>query len=147
MVDGETGPAQSQDSRIYTEIIMKGRTTAWLRKKAKRGFRGYPIATVAFYGPAADFATKVVATIVPDEGCNPDPMERWFAQDMDVRTDPEIGEQVIAFVRAHGALSIVVTEGIIGCPHEEGVDYPDGTTCPQCPYWAGRDRWTGERVH
>ncbi|MGJ5817347.1 hypothetical protein [Paludibaculum fermentans] len=123
---------------------MKGRTTAWLCKKAKRGFRGYPIATLAFYGPAVDFATKVVASIFPDEGCDPDPMERWFAQDTDVRTDPEIGEQVIAFVKAHGALSIVVTDRIIGCPHEEGVDCADGTPSTQCPHGAGRDRWTGE---
>ncbi len=126
---------------------MKGRTTAWLRKKAKRGFRGYPIATVAFYGPTGDFASKVVASIFPDEGSDPVAMGRWFAKDTDVRTDPEIGEQVIAFVRGHAALSIVVTDGLIGCPHEEGIDYPDGTSCPQCPYWAGRDRWTGERVH
>lgn len=126
---------------------MKGRSAVWLRKKAKRGFRGYPIATVAFYGPTADFATKVVASIVPGEGCDPDPLDRWFSQDTDVRTDPEIGEQVIAFLTAHGARSVVVTDGIIGCPHEEGVDYPDGATCPRCPYWAGRDRWTRERIH
>ena len=32
----------------------------------------------------------------------------------------------------------------LGCPHEEGVDYPEGQICPQCPFWAHRDRWTGE---
>jgi hypothetical protein len=35
---------------------------------------------------------------------------------------------------------------IIGCPHEEGIDY-EGATCPACPFWAGRDRWTGKRLH
>jgi hypothetical protein len=40
----------------------------------------------------------------------------------------------------------VVTDGIIGCPHEEGTDYPEGASCPQCPYWAGRDRFTHERI-
>jgi hypothetical protein len=34
-----------------------------LGKKNKRGFRGYPIATVALYGPTSDFATKVVVTV------------------------------------------------------------------------------------
>ena len=24
------------------------------------------------------------------------------------------------------------------------LDYPDGTACPQCPFWANRDRWSGE---
>ena len=86
-------------------------------------------------------------SIVPAEGCDPDPMRRWFSLDTDVRADYEIGEQLIAFLAEHGALSVVVTDGIIGCPHEEGIDYPEGRSCPQCPYWAGRDRWTGERVH
>src|SRR5712692_4405008 len=31
-------------------------------------------------------------------------------------------------------------DGIIGCPHEEGIDYPEGKSCPQCPYWARRAR-------
>jgi hypothetical protein len=31
-------------------------------------------------------------------------------------------------------------------PHEEGIDYPEGKTCPQCPFWASRDRWTGESL-
>ena len=43
-----------------------------LEKRAKQGFRGYPIATIAFYG-------------------------------------------------------------IIGCPHEEGTDYPEGKSCPSAP--------------
>jgi hypothetical protein len=34
----------------------------------------------------------------------------------------------------------------IGCPHEEGKDYPLGENCPQCPYWANRDRWSGKLI-
>jgi hypothetical protein len=37
-----------------------------------------------------------------------------------------------------------MVDRIIGCPHEEGIDYPDGAECPECPFWKGRDRWTGE---
>ncbi len=44
-----------------------------------------------------------------------------------------------------GAKSVVMTDRIIGCPHEEGIDY-EGPTCPDCPFWAGRDRWTGKRL-
>jgi hypothetical protein len=39
-----------------------------------------------------------------------------------------------------------MVDRIIGCLHEEGIDY-HGPTCPLYPFWAGRDRWTGERVH
>ncbi|MFL5236975.1 MAG: hypothetical protein ACJ8EL_05125 [Rhizomicrobium sp.] len=42
------------------------------------------------------------------------------------------------------ASTVAMTEGIVGCPHEEGIDYPLGEACPDCPYWAERDRWTGQ---
>ncbi len=31
-----------------------------------------------------------------------------------------------------------MTEGIIGCPHEEGADFPSGQECPYCPFWHGK---------
>jgi len=121
-------------------------SSPWLRRKVKQGFRGYPIATVAFYGPTADLATKVVVAIVRDEGREPDPLERWFSEDSDVRSDLEVSTKVLAFLKEHAAKSVVVTDGLIGCPHEEGIDYAEGKSCPQCPYWAGRDRFTRERI-
>lgn len=37
-------------------------------KKRARGFQGYPVATVAFYGPDDKRATKVSVGIVTEEG-------------------------------------------------------------------------------
>lgn len=118
-----------------------------LFKKAKHGFRGYPVATVAFYGPDDSRATKVAVAIVPREGADPEALERWFADALDVRDDPRITHAIMAFLRSEQAKSVVLSDGIIGCPHEETVDYPEGETCPQCPFWAGRDRWSGEFIH
>lgn len=39
-----------------------------LRRRANRKFAGYPVATVAFYGPNDHRATKVAVAIVPEEG-------------------------------------------------------------------------------
>jgi len=117
-----------------------------LKKKARRGFRGYPVATIAIYGPNDTHASKVAVGIVTAEGAEPIALERWFAEEGDVRTDPAVGSDILRFVRDHGAMSVVVTDRIVGCPHEEGVDYPEGQVCPQCPFWAHRDRWTGEIV-
>lgn len=122
------------------------RPTSWLTKRARRGFRGYPIATVAFYGPTADLATKIAVSVVPDERNQPDLIERWFSEGSDIRHDSVIGDEVSSFLRKHEVRSVVVADRIIGCPHEEGIDYPEGKSCPQCPYWAGRDRFTHERV-
>jgi len=121
-------------------------SSLWLDKKVKKGFRGYPAATVAFYGPTAELATKVVIGIFKEENSEADPLKKWFSESCDIRSDDQIGEQIVAFIKSHAVKSVVVTEAIIGCPHEEGIDYPEGTSCPKCPYWAGRDRWTGERI-
>ena len=66
-----------------------------LAREAAREFRGFPVGTVAFYGPDDRRASKVAVGIVP---------------------------------------------------HEEGIDYPQGEACPQCPFWANRDRFTQEEI-
>ena len=118
-----------------------------LGKKAKRGFRGYPIATVALYGPTDKRASKLVVSIVATEGEEPHEMRKWFADgEADLRSDADILEEVLNYIQDQAALSVVTVDRIIGCPHEEGIDY-EGPTCPQCPFWAGRDRSTGEMLH
>jgi hypothetical protein len=73
--------------------------------------------------------------------------DRFISKEQtDIRDDTGVAEEVLAFITEAGAKSVVMTDRIIGCPHEEGIDY-EGATCPACPFWAGRDRWTGERQH
>jgi hypothetical protein len=115
-----------------------------LKKKARRGFRGYPVATIAFYGPNDQRASKAAVAILNAEGAEPTALKRWFAEEGDIRSDQAVGNEIVQYVRNYGAKSIVMTDRIIGCPHEEGVDYPEGQACPQCPFWTRRDRWTGE---
>lgn len=103
------------------------------------------MATLAFYGPTADHATKLVVGIALVEGEEPRKLERWFAEETDARTDARIANEVAAFLEAEGVRSVVMADGLLGCPHEEGIDYPLGESCPACPYWAGRNRFTGER--
>jgi hypothetical protein len=116
-------------------------------KRANRGFRGYPLATVAFYGPDDRRASKVAVGIVPAEGANVGPLERWTSDDSDVRDDSDIARAILSFVDTHGAKTVALTDRIIGCPHEEGIDYPHGQKCPACPFWATRDRWSGKLLH
>ena len=57
-------------------------------------------------------------------------------------------EAVAEQMQRRGIQPVLVTaDRIIGCPHEEGIDYPEGQACPQCPFWAHRDRWSGDMVH
>lgn len=102
--------------------------------------------TIACYGPDDRRATKLVVSIVEHDGAEPSEMRKWHAEDGDVRDTLEIMEQTIGFLEQHGARSVVMPDRIIGCPHEEGIDY-EGQTCPHCPFWAHRDRWTGQVIH
>ena len=104
------------------------------------------MATIAFYGPDNRMATKVAVAIVLAAEQEPAELRRWLSEDRDVRTDPEIATEILTFIDGAGVKTVAMADQIIGCPHEEGIDY-EGETCPQCPYWAGRDRWTGEMLH
>lgn len=118
-----------------------------LLKKAKKGFQGYPVATVAYYGSDNKTATKVAVGIIRDQAAEAEYLERWFLEQGDVRTNSSINDQILQFIKKHSARSVVITDGIIDCPHEEGKDYPDGEVCLKCPYWTHRDRWTGETLN
>ena len=58
--------------------------------------------------------------------------------------DETVLVEIATFLRKYEAQSVAMAKGILGCPHEEGIDYPLGESCPNCPYWAGRDRWAGQ---
>jgi hypothetical protein len=119
----------------------------WIQKKANRK-TGYPIATIAYYGPTDKLATKVVVGILLSEksGEEVDFIEKWFLESIDVRRDKAINLQIVNFLDQHRVQRVAMVEQIIGCPHEEGIDYPEGEKCPQCPFWANRDRWTGDVI-
>ena len=124
--------------------------TTWFRdklnKKVKRGFQGYPVATITYYGSDDRQASKVTVGIILEEGGAVAFLERWSNEMQDIRKDPEANEEIVRFISKHGAKSVVMPNRILGCPHEEGKDYPEGEKCPKCSYWAIRDRFTGEII-
>ncbi len=116
----------------------------WLERKSKRK-TGYPLATVAYYGPDDTRASKVVIGIIRSElRSDPELLQKWWSETTDIRKDPEILEQMLTFLEQQQVQRIAMVDRIIGCPHEKGIDYPEDEVCPECPFWANRDRWTGE---
>ena len=113
-----------------------------LKKRAKKGFQGYPVATIAYYGPDDRRATKVAVGIMREED-DPAEMSRWHVDTGDIRRTADVVEAVFRFIQAREARSVAMSEKILGCPHEEGIDYPEGEACPVCPFWAGRERPLG----
>ena len=117
-----------------------------LLKKARRGFHGYPVATVAYYGPDDRRASKVAVGIIMAEDEEAGELQRWFSEQGDVRRDAAVQRAILEFIRTWAVQSVAMGDGIMGCPHEEGIDYPDDEVCPQCPFWADRERPLGKIV-
>ena len=126
--------------------MSKGQARKILSKKVKNGFRGYPMATVALYGPTDKKATKLVVGIVRHEDGDAEQIKKWFSED-DIMKNPGVFEEVLEFIQTNDAKSVGMLDRIISCPHEESIDYEEGKFCPLCPFWRGRNRWTGKVEH
>ncbi len=126
--------------------MAQGNNKKLLTKKIRKGDKGYPIATIAFYGPNNNIASKAVCAIISHDGAETEPMKKWFSLS-DLRKSEQVMSEILCFIDENGAKSVSMVQEIIGCPHEEGIDYPDGDYCPKCSYWKGRNRFSGEMVH
>ena len=114
------------------------------RRRSRRSDQ-YPLASIAPYGPDDTFATKLVVSVLERPGQRePAAMRTWTTHGVDVRHDPTIAASVADFFREYGVRHTVTSDRIMGCPHQEGIDYPMGRNCPRCPFWAGIDRFTHE---
>ncbi len=95
----------------------------------------YPIGTVAYYGPDDKTITKMVTGVVMGENTEPI-IRRWRGPG--VAADPAVKAESMAFLASYGVREVAITDGVLGCPHEEGIDFPEGQECPFCPFWHGK---------
>jgi len=63
-------------------------------------------------------------------------IKRWVVTG--VTTNPKVQQEMKDFFHQHGVKSVAVSDGNMGCPHEEGLDFPRGEDCPFCPFWKGK---------
>ncbi len=95
----------------------------------------YPIGTVAMYGPDDKTTTKMAAGVILHENAEPI-MMRWVATDVTI--NPKVQQELKDFFLQHGVKQVAMSQGNMGCPHEEGEDFPHGEDCPFCPFWKGK---------
>jgi hypothetical protein len=116
-----------------------------LHKKAKKGRRGWPLATVAYYGRDLDHASCVSVGIMPAFAQPAVATRSWTIAAGDIRRDSEVVKAMLEFIAEHGALSVGIAAAILGCPHRPELGDAGGECAdPDCAFWHGRDRWTGE---
>jgi hypothetical protein len=102
------------------------------KPRSTRGQPSFPVGTVALYGPDDKTTTKIAAAVIRREGAEP-VLKRWLGTD--VTTNPKVREELLEFFEQYGVRSVAVSECNMGCPHEEGEDFPVGGDCPFCPHW------------
>jgi hypothetical protein len=92
----------------------------------------YPMATITYHGPSPEKASKIIVGIL--EGQDKIPLVReWLGED--IAEDEKAAREISLFVKEHAVSRVITSEWVLSCPHEEGVDYPNGEVCPFCPDW------------
>ena len=95
----------------------------------------FPMGTIAMYGPDDKKVTKIVAGVILHEDAEPI-LERFMGSA--VETDPKVQKSIAELFGKYDVRSVLSPQGNIGCPHEEGEDFPIGGDCPFCPFWKGK---------
>ena len=132
----EPDPARRNDpcpcgsGRKYKKCCMKND-----RPEPQEALPRFPVGTIAFYGPDDKKTTKICVSVIRREGAEP-MLKRWVGSK--VKDDPKVRREIQDFFKRHGVQSVVAGDGNVGCPHEEGQDFPLGGDCPFCPWWKGK---------
>jgi hypothetical protein len=125
---GRNDPCPCGSGRKYKKCCMK--------KDQEQDFpTKFPIGTIALYGPDDKKTTKIVASVIKRQGTEPI-LKRWMGSQ--VKDDRKVRREIGEFFQQFGVKSVIATEENMGCPHEEGKDFPVGGDCPFCPYWKGK---------
>lgn len=93
----------------------------------------YPLGTLVYFGPDDVTITKIVAIVILAMDLEPI-LRTWTGPEISL--DPDVAAGIGRFFLENKVTEVVMTEGIVGCPHDEGVDYSFGEDCPHCPFWA-----------
>ena len=81
-----------------------------IAKQVKKGFRGYPVVTLAYSGPTPEKATDVVVTYTASEEA--EPQRQPFSSERDVRYDESIQSVLLKIIERAGASSVVEIDGV-----------------------------------
>ena len=92
----------------------------------------YPLATITYHGPDPGQATKIIVAVLASETAEPE-IKEWTGEE--IAENVEAAREIAAFVKEKQIERVITSEWVLSCPHEEGLDYPLGESCPHCPAW------------
>ena len=80
-----------------------------IAKHVKKGFKGYPQISLAYFGATSDCATEVVIQFTLEEGA--EVQEERFSSETDVRESEVIQSALIKIIDRANVMSVIEVEG------------------------------------
>lgn len=81
-----------------------------IAKLVSRGFKGYPLVSIAYFGDTPALATHVVISFVAEEGAAPQVQK--FSANTDVRNDENIQTVIVKIIERTDAQTISEAVGV-----------------------------------
>jgi len=81
-----------------------------IEKHVKKGFKGYPLVALEYFGNTADIATEVVVSFVLEEGA--EPQMQKFVSKSNAREDETIQSVLVKTIERTDASTVTEVEGI-----------------------------------
>lgn len=81
-----------------------------ISKRVKRGFHGYPMISIAYFGPSESLATKVEVGFIEQE--NAEPMLETFSSETDIRKNETVQTTIIKIIDRVDAQTVTLDEKV-----------------------------------
>jgi len=82
-----------------------------LTKLHKRGFHGYPLIEIQYFGQSTQLATKVVVGFTQEEGGQT--FEETFSAQSEIRADEVVQTTLLKIIDRAEAKTVVIKEGVL----------------------------------
>ncbi|WP_111494256.1 hypothetical protein [Marinobacter bohaiensis] len=81
-----------------------------IAKQVKKGFHGYPLISLEYFGETPDRASEVVISFIAEE--NAEPQKQTFVSGKDVREDEAILSALVKIIERADAQTVAEQEGV-----------------------------------
>ena len=81
-----------------------------IAKQVKKGFHGYPLVSLEYFGKTPDSASEVVISFTEEEGA--EPQKQTFVSDGDAREDETIQSTLVKIIERADAKTVAEVDGI-----------------------------------
>ena len=81
-----------------------------ISKRVKRGFHGYPMISIQYFGPSETLATKVEVGFIEQE--NAEPMLETFNSESDIRQDETVQTTIIKIIDRVDAKTVTLNDSV-----------------------------------